>query len=160
MDVKTELTAPVTGPCDLVLAGQQCGRRQGTWRRLIVGVVSLLVAITGLSVAVATPALANATVYVGGSGVAVRDCYHPYKQQYPSTSCTYQASLEAHLTVRLVCQTAGQGVGSGNDYYWDYILYPATANHGSGEGYASDWYINTNIYNYPYRDYDVPLCNY
>ena len=110
----------------------------------------------GASPAVVRPL--NQIVSIGGTSVAVRDCYHPSKQTYPSQSCTFQATLEAGLQVTLVCQYSGQGIYG--DYYWDYVLYPATGSHGSGQGYTSDWYVNTGIPNAPYRDPSVPLCSY
>lgn len=129
-------------------------------RRKVLGTATIAAALAGSVLAAGPASAATQQVVIGGTPVSVRDCYHPTKQPYPSTNCTYQATLEAGLHVTLVCQTAGQGIGSGNDYYWDYVLYGATGSHGSGEGYVSDWYVNTNVPNYPYRDYNVPLCTY
>ncbi|MEU1404095.1 hypothetical protein ABZ471_17275 [Streptomyces sp. NPDC005728] len=121
-------------------------------------IAALAAAVAGLTLAAGTPASATQNVTIGSSSVSVRDCYHPGKQPYPSTSCTYKTTLEAGLAVRLVCQYAGQNISG--DSYWDYVLYPATSNHGSGEGYVSDWYVNTGVTSAPYRDYNVPLCSY
>jgi hypothetical protein len=136
--------------------GAEPKRTRRIRRRVLLGLLAS--ATIGATLAAGTPAFATTSVVIGGSAVSVRDCYHPSKQPYPSTSCTYQATLEAGLGVRLVCQYAGEGISG--DAYWDYVLYPATASHGSGEGYVSDWYVNTGVTSAPYRDYDVPLCSY
>ncbi|MGQ4479349.1 hypothetical protein [Streptomyces sp. SAS_276] len=112
----------------------------------------------GAMLAVSTPAFANENVTIGSSGSPVRDCYHP-AQSYPSTSCTYLTTLEGGLAVRLVCQYAGQNY-SGHDVYWDYVLYPATANHGAGQGYTYDYNVNTAATSPPYRDSRVPICTW
>jgi hypothetical protein len=72
---------------------------------------------------------------VGGSGVNVRDCYHPSVHLPPSTSCTYQTNLSAGTGVHIVCQRAGQNISG--DPVWDYVVYSG------GEGFAADYYINT-----------------
>jgi hypothetical protein len=137
-------------------------RTAGYGRRAVI-LSGLLAAAALPALAVAGPAAASVRpnsqiVSIGGTAVSVRDCYHPSKQPYPSTSCTFQATLEAGLQVTLVCQYAGQSISG--DAYWDYVLYPATASHGSGQGYVSDWYVNTGISSAPYRDPNVPLCSY
>lgn len=139
------------------------GRAPKTPLRKRRGVLFGLLATASVAamLAAGTPAsAATQGVRIGNDNLSVRDCYHPYKQSYPSQSCTFQATLEAGLAVTLVCQTAGQGIGPQNDVYWDYVVYPATAGHGSGEGYVADWYVNTNVPNAPFRDYNVPLCSY
>ncbi|MFY1683737.1 hypothetical protein [Micromonospora sp.] len=129
-------------------------------RRSLLGLFLALAVLGGAAVA-PSAAMANVDVTIGSSDVNVRDCYHPApKKAWPGSWCTLQATLEAHLPVRMVCQYPGDGVGPQGDYYWDYVLYPATSRHGSGEGYVSDWYVNTGVSSYPYRDYRVPLCNY
>jgi hypothetical protein len=135
------------------------GRGRGRRR----GLVAALVAAFAAAVTLASGGPASAStqgVWIGQDRLSVRDCYHPYKQPYPSQSCTYQATLENGLGVTLVCQTAGQGIGPQNDVYWDYVVYPATGGHGSGEGYVADWYVDTNVPNPPFRDWNVPLCSY
>ncbi|MFI0938675.1 hypothetical protein [Streptomyces sp. NPDC021020] len=104
--------------------------------------------------AVGTPAFATTDVTIWDANANVRDCYHP-PQSYPSTSCAPQATLEAWLPVRLVCQYPGQTVSG--DPYWDYVLYPATSAHGAGEGYVSDSLVYTK---FGTRDPQVPICTW
>ena len=121
-------------------------------RRLLVqtGVVGTAVA----SLLMATEAGASAssqTAYIGSSSTNQRDCYHPTKQPYPSTSCKLIQTIPAGTRVSLVCQHEGQIIG--NDVWWDYVLTP-----GGVYGYVSDWYVNTG-----YSSYRVPgvdYCNY
>lgn len=138
--------------------GTRAARRTRRAVRRGTTLAALAMAAIGGMLFTGAPAFANQSVSIAGSAVSVRDCYHPSKQPYPSTSCTYQATLEAGLGVRLVCQYAGQSISG--DVYWDYVLYPATGSHGAGEGYVSDWYVNTGVPNPPYRDYNVPICAY
>jgi len=110
-------------------------------RRTIAGtaLVMLLAAATVLTGA--APAAASwHQAHVGNSGVNVRDCFHP-QWHVPSTSCTFQAYLAPGTSVHVVCQYfPGQNING--DAVWDYIVYAG------GEGYASDWYINTHQESY------------
>jgi hypothetical protein len=74
-------------------------------------------------------------VHVGNSSVALRDCYHPAKQPYPSQSCTLQTTLPAGLNMTLVCQHEGQNIYG--DPVWDYVSTPY------GYGYVADYYVYT-----------------
>jgi hypothetical protein len=115
-------------------AGKRHGRRRA---RRAAAVTALAVAATATLVAT-TAAPAQASWYaatVGGSGVNVRDCYHPTVQLPPSTNCTYKATLSAGTSVRIVCQRWGQNING--DAVWDYVVYPG------GEGFAADYYIYT-----------------
>ncbi|WP_333768486.1 hypothetical protein [Streptomyces sp. IBSBF 2435] len=106
-------------------------------------------AATAAVLAVATPSFANEDATTYGS-VTLRDCYHPSKQAYPSTSCTAIGTISG--AVRLVCQYPGQSISG--DSYWDYVLY------GSSQGYVSDEYVKTQATAAPWRDYNVPICSY
>jgi hypothetical protein len=57
-------------------------------------------AIIGATVAGAWPALTSGMLMDRGSTVPVRGRYHQRKRSYPSTSCTYRATLEPDPTVR------------------------------------------------------------
>jgi hypothetical protein len=104
----------------------------------------------GVTFAVASPAQASwHSATVGGSGVNVRDCYHPTKAYQPSTSCTYQTTLGAGTSVHIICQHSGENIGG--DSVWDYVSY------NGGEGYVADYYIYTG-YNSWIPGVDV--CNY
>jgi hypothetical protein len=127
-------------------------RRRRSRRGLLLGLAAAGAAAATL--AVSTPAFATVNVSIWNANANVRDCYHPW-QPYPNTGCTSQATLEAGLSIRLVCQYAGQTVSG--DPYWDYVLYPATASHGAGEGYVSDSLVYTG---YASRDSQVPICSY
>ncbi|MDG6106149.1 hypothetical protein Daura_20510 [Dactylosporangium aurantiacum] len=130
-------------------------------RRRVIAAATVAVAAAATTLVGGSPAFANVTVTTLTSGLNVRDCYHPTKAAYPGYGCTtIVASLENNLSIRLVCQHAGDGVGPQNDYYWDYILFPATSAHGSGEGYVTDWYVNTGVSSPPFRDTRVPICDY
>ncbi|MEU2552377.1 hypothetical protein ABZ589_11965 [Streptomyces sp. NPDC013313] len=126
--------------------------RRRRHRGLLLGLATTGVALATL--AVGTPAFATTSVSIWNANANVRDCYHP-PQSYPSTNCTVQATLEARLPVRLVCQYPGQTVSG--DAYWDYVLYPATSGHGAGEGYVSDSLVYTG---YGSRDPQVPICTW
>lgn len=98
-----------------------------------VGAAGALV-LAGTATATADPASWYPAT-VGGSGVNVRDCYHPTVQLPPSTNCTLHATLGSGTGVNIVCQRSGQNIGG--DAVWDYITYPG------GEGLASDYYLYT-----------------
>lgn len=107
------------------------------------------VVAVGATVLSLTAAPAHASWHaanVGGSGVNVRDCYHPTKPPWPGTSCRLQATLAPGTAVHVVCQYVGELVNG--DTIWDYIVYPG------GEGYAADYYIDTHTtwYRMPWVD--------
>jgi len=107
--------------------------------------LALTLSLAGATIAVsASPAHASwYPAKTGGSGVTIRDCFHPVVQQ-PSTSCTYVAFVPANTPVRIVCQHSGQSIGG--DPVWDYIVWESGP--GRPEGYAADYYINTGYANW------------
>jgi hypothetical protein len=131
------------------------------FQRLVVGIIAFVAMLTPAATANAQPSttaptakLANQTVTISTTiSPALRDCYHPSKQPYPKTACTFRFYVPTGTTVNLVCQYSGEKIG--DDYYWDYIEVP-----GRGYGYVTDEYVNTGVTSPPYRDYNVPLCSY
>jgi hypothetical protein len=112
-------------------------------------IAGVAVAAAAVVLATATPSFANETVTTYGTDT-LRDCYHPSKQPYPSTSCTAIGSVSG--SIRLVCQYSGQNING--DVYWDYVLA------GSSEGYVADYWVDTAATAAPWRDYNVPICSY
>lgn len=130
------------------------GRPGRRIRRLLITTSVVGVTAATLLTANATSASASAqTAYIVSTSVSQRDCYHPTKQPYPSTSCTFIQTIPAGTRVSLVCQHEGQTIG--DDVWWDYVLTP-----GGVYGYVSDWYVNTGPAGSPYRVPGVDYCNY
>ncbi|MTK05172.1 hypothetical protein [Micromonospora sp. CP22] len=111
-------------------------------RAAAVAGVTALAAGVGVAVSAAPAQASWYAATTGGSGVTIRDCYHP--PQSPSTNCTFVAFVPANTPVRIVCQRSGQNIGG--DPVWNYIVWEGGP--GRPEGLASDYYIYTGYANW------------
>ena len=124
----------------------------GRGRRLLITTGAVGAAAAALLAVTATEASASSLpVKIGGTSVSQRDCYHPSKQPYPSTSCSLMQTIPAGTPVVLVCQEDGQNISG--DVWWDYVKTLAGV-----YGYVSDFYVNTGTS--AYRVPGVDYCNY